>query len=394
LATRGHRSSTHRGMALQGGHTLYEVLKLDAEASDKDIKKAYRKLVVAHHPDKDRSEGAVERFQAIQSAFDVLSDPVRRLEYDEALASGCTDAPASDAPHDRATPVMLAAEAGEAAQVAELLAKGARVDQCDSFDRSALMYAAWAGQPEALDVLLKAEADINLRDSEGMTPFLFAAGGKKRILELSPGTMRCLRVLLDARSDVNASSIRGFTALSMACKAGSPTATGFLLSKGANPDQEVAGNSLSPLCSAAHRGHVKILELLIAGRADPSKADSDGETALMTASGAGHEAAVNLLIDAGANARANMQDGVTALLCVVEEFADGRIGKPATEAIVKRLLSKGAEPLASSIDGRTPLKVAAKKKGAVWLEDLLSDAANKKTSTCLDCLAGFKIMFS
>jgi len=381
-------------MADRAEQTHYTVLGVEVDASDKDIKKAYRKLAIAHHPDKDRSEGAVERFHDIQAAYDVLSDPVRRLRYDEALASGGSD-DVEDANPNRATPLMLAGQEGDMPQVTSMLAgSGVRVDEGDAFDRTALMYAASTGQAEVVETLLRAKASIDLRDSEGMTPFLFAAGGRKRILELSPGTMKSLRVLLEAGSDVNTSSIRGLTALSLACKAGSPTVTSFLLSRNANPDQDVSGNSLSPLCSAAHRGHVKIMELLLAGRADPNKADGDGETALMTASGAGHDAAVSLLISFGADARAFMHDGVSALLCVVEEFADGRVERGPTEKIVKLLLSKHAEPIASSIDGRTPLKLAARKKGAVWLEDILSEAAARKSSTCKDCLAGFKIMFS
>lgn len=63
---------------------FYEVLGLTETASDKDIKKAYRKLAVQWHPDKnpDDPHGATEMFKLIGEAYEVLSDPKKRREYD------------------------------------------------------------------------------------------------------------------------------------------------------------------------------------------------------------------------------------------------------------------------------------------------------------------------
>jgi curved DNA-binding protein len=57
----------------------YEVLGLPKTANQEDIKRAYRKLASQHHPDKG---GNTARFQQIQSAYDVLSDPVKKQELD------------------------------------------------------------------------------------------------------------------------------------------------------------------------------------------------------------------------------------------------------------------------------------------------------------------------
>jgi curved DNA-binding protein CbpA len=54
-------------------------------ATDAEIKKAYRKLVLLYHPDKlsERGEqGGEDTFRAIQKAYDVLSDPEKRRDYD------------------------------------------------------------------------------------------------------------------------------------------------------------------------------------------------------------------------------------------------------------------------------------------------------------------------
>jgi len=57
----------------------YETLGVPKGASEEEIKKAYRRLASAHHPDKGGDTG---KFQEIQSAYETLSDPVRRQQHD------------------------------------------------------------------------------------------------------------------------------------------------------------------------------------------------------------------------------------------------------------------------------------------------------------------------
>jgi DnaJ-class molecular chaperone len=57
----------------------YEILGITASASPEEIKKAYRKLASTHHPDKG---GDTAKFQEIQTAYDIISDPAKRAQYD------------------------------------------------------------------------------------------------------------------------------------------------------------------------------------------------------------------------------------------------------------------------------------------------------------------------
>eukprot|EP00420_Gonyaulax_spinifera_P027234 CAMPEP_0197900842 /NCGR_PEP_ID=MMETSP1439-20131203/50047_1 /TAXON_ID=66791 /ORGANISM="Gonyaulax spinifera, Strain CCMP409" /LENGTH=150 /DNA_ID=CAMNT_0043521775 /DNA_START=48 /DNA_END=497 /DNA_ORIENTATION=- len=72
---------------------FYKLLDVEKAASEADIKKAYRKMAIKHHPDKG---GDPEKFKEITRAYEVLGDPDKRSKYDRFGEEGLEDGGGSD----------------------------------------------------------------------------------------------------------------------------------------------------------------------------------------------------------------------------------------------------------------------------------------------------------
>lgn len=71
-----------------GGRDFYKILGISKNATPKDIKKAYRKLSIKYHPDKNPDPEAKEKYKEINEANEILSDPDKRRVYDRSGEEG------------------------------------------------------------------------------------------------------------------------------------------------------------------------------------------------------------------------------------------------------------------------------------------------------------------
>merc|ERR1719316_2204439 len=76
---------------------FYKLLEVEKNASEPEIKKAYRKMAIKHHPDKG---GDPEKFKEITRAYEVLSDAEKRSTYDRFGEEGLEDGGGGGDPSD------------------------------------------------------------------------------------------------------------------------------------------------------------------------------------------------------------------------------------------------------------------------------------------------------
>jgi len=65
--------------------TYYDILGISKDANESEIKKAFRALSLKYHPDRNQNEDTTEQFQKIGEAYEVLSDPEKRSQYENEL---------------------------------------------------------------------------------------------------------------------------------------------------------------------------------------------------------------------------------------------------------------------------------------------------------------------
>ena len=189
--------------------------------------------------------------------------------------------------------------------LAIVLATGCAKDQAGT---APLIRAAWDGDAKQVNALLGKGADINARDSGGMTALMASTWSSS-----GRGDVEIAKVLIAQGADVDAANQHGRTALHEVTGSGNGQFVNLLLAHGANVNaQTVTGQT--PLMEAALNGRTDIVKTLLRNSANPNAQETtSGYTALMLAAMKGHAEIVALLIDRGADVNARDKKGNTAL---------------------------------------------------------------------------------
>lgn len=241
------------------------------------------------------------------------------------------------------TPLMYACAKGHAA-VAQILISAGADPKARAGDQNAwpvIMLAAESGTPEIISLLLEKGADPNVCDRFKDTPLMLAS---------LRGHAQAVELLIKAGANINAQEIRrnNFPLLH-AVSRGHTNAAAVLIKSGANVNQsDISG--MTPLMSCSEKGYTEIAASLIKARANlEAKLTGDigaGATALMLAAAKGHEEMIRLLLNSGANPKATDKNGSTAYRYAVHN------GRTAIAEILQAA-EKGTMPKAPPVSATT-----------------------------------------
>jgi ankyrin repeat protein len=208
------------------------------------------------------------------------------------------------------TMLQVAVWYGWTAEAVELLIKaGANVNATDARGNTALIHATQCKpvDRQVVELLIRAGAGVNQKDRKGMTPLMHAA-----MCDNSPHT---IELLLKAGARHGAADNTGWTALMHATRRKDEhlEIVAALLKGGADANA-VHRHGGAALASAALNGQTQVVEMLIKAGARVNAADAAGWTPLLCAAQGGHARIVEQLLQAGADINAVDHLGRTSLV--------------------------------------------------------------------------------
>jgi ankyrin repeat protein len=241
---------------------------------------------------------------------------------------------------DKAT-LADAAEQRNRALIRELLATGVDVNAAQVDGMTALHWAVYNDDAEAVGLLVRSRANVNATNRYGVAPLFLACTNANANL---------VRLLLDAGANANVSLPGGETALMTAARAGSLEAVKALLARGANPNARERRDQTALMWAAAE-GHAAVVRVLIEAGAAINATLTSGFTPLFFAVREGHIDVVRALLEAGVK---------------VNETLQPKEDRPATTVGTNyEPVKKGMSPLMMAVEnGHFELAIALVEAGA------------------------------
>lgn len=302
------------------------------------------------------------------------------------------------------TALMFAAYEGQSEIVAFLIEKGADVKIKRSDGSTVLMNAALSGNLETVQLIVQHGADINAVSEEffGGTPLINAAiSGNSKIVTFlidngadplirterytslmgaaSGGSTDIARKLIEMGSDINATGGIGFTAMILAARQGHTEFVKLLVEQGADVTLALSTGETA-LHRAAQNGKLEMAKILVENGADVNASYETGRSILMEAAGGGHLEIVTLLIENGADVNSKTEGGHTALMDAVSK-GQGHV------EVVKTLLRYGADVNATRYEEETALSMAREKLDGEEIVSILLEAGAEGPPEVVDSLS-------
>ncbi len=221
--------------------------------------------------------------------------------------------------------------------------------------------------------LIAQDVDPNAPQADGMTALHWAAWHDDA---------DAVGQLLKHGADVSAGNRYGVTALCLACTNGNAVLVRRLLDAGADPKTKLAGGE-TVLMTAARTGRVDVVRQLVKRGAEVDAKERNGQTALMWAAAEGHTDVVSLLVEAGADFRRPLKSGFTPLLFAVRQ---GRLEAARVLVAAGADVNTAMEPSVSggrvARRGTSPLLLAVENghfELAVWLLESGADPNDQRS---------------
>lgn len=188
-----------------------------------------------------------------------------------------------------------------------LLKAGANVNMKDSEGKSAFFYAARGSDDVVSRLLAGRGADVNVRDRDGMTPYMYYPGNYAIVGRFRAGM---LNILNDIKYDPNIRDAKGMTLLMHAVRADNLEMVGIILKRKPRLDEK-DNEGLTALHRAVtlRQNRAAIAKQLIDAKADVNAVTDEGKTPLMRAVRGGAGEVVDMLIAAKANLAIRDKDG-------------------------------------------------------------------------------------
>ena len=317
------------------------------------------------------------------------------------------------------TPLMFAADGGNAEIARYLIKEGADVNAGNGMNNTALIFAATKGHANIAADLLRKKADVNARNLSRGDALIYAVihnkadvvrillksgadidrtyddGKTALIAAVAEGNEGIARQLIARGAEIDAADRNGVTALMVASIKGQAEMVDAFIKAGADVhikdkngetalDKAVAANRLpivkrladaagrtgreQALFAAAGNGNMEIVKLLLTRGVDVNSAGPGGETLLMRAAAADDDM-VKYLVGKHADVNSRDYEGNTALIKAAGSFYS------TADVTVRYLLENSADPNAANKDGETALILAAKRGRTVMAETLLAKGA-------------------